>query len=352
MNQNLDKKIAIIIPAYNVEKYIRECLNSVINQTYKNIEIIVVNDGSNDATLQIIKEIAKQDSRIKVIEQENQGVAEARNNALKNIDSEYVLFLDSDDWLDSDTCEETLKVALQEKADIVMFGYVREYDDNSLTKAGFDDEKIIYKGEEVKAKLHRRLFGPLNEELKYPEKLNVLAPVCMKLYKTEVLKDLSFVDINELGLCEDGYFNIFAFEKANTAVFIKKYFYHYRKIIAEGSLTQKKDNQIFEKTKKFYNQLIKLVNEKKYSQEYKKASENRLAISLIENVITIVNSRNEVYKSIKRILNDKEYKGACSNLEIKCMPIHWKVFFLCAKLKFTFGVYMLSKIIVKLIDKK
>ena len=101
MKQNLNNKVSIIVPAYNVEKYIAECLESLINQTYKNIEIIVVNDGSKDNTLDIINYYARIDNRIKVINQENQGVSAARNIALKNVSSDFVMFVDSDDYIHS-----------------------------------------------------------------------------------------------------------------------------------------------------------------------------------------------------------------------------------------------------------
>ena len=140
---NEDYKISIIVPAYNVQKYIKQCLESIINQTYKNLEIIVVNDGSKDKTLDIIESIAKDDPRIIVINQENQGVSATRNNALKGVDGDFVMFVDSDDWLDLDTCEVLIKEAVEENADIVMCGYVREYENTSLPKASFDEDKII-----------------------------------------------------------------------------------------------------------------------------------------------------------------------------------------------------------------
>ena len=352
MNQSLNKKIAVIVPAYNVQKYIGQCLESLVNQTYENIEILVINDGSTDDTLKIINEFAAKDKRITIISQENKGVSAARNLAIQQVEADYIMFLDSDDWLELETCEETLKEAGENDADIVMFGYIREYEKNSLKKATFEEEKILFKDEEVQKKLHRRIFGPLEKELESPEKLNVLTPVCMKLYKAEVIKGLNFVDIKDIGICEDGYFNISAFENSKRVVFLKKHFYHYRKIIANGSLTQKKDSKIFDKTKMFYNILSEKIKEKHFPEEYNKALDNRLVLSLIENSITLINSRNEVYKNLKNILNDVDYKKAISNLELKYFPIHWKAFFFFAKIRFVFGVYFLANLMVKLIDKK
>ena len=180
-----EELLSVIVPIYNEEKFLPECLNSIVNQTYKNLEIIVVNDGSKDKTLDIIESIAKDDPRIIVINQENQGVSAARNNALKGVDGDFVMFVDSDDWLDLDTCEVLIKEAVKENADIVMCGYVREYKEKSMPKAMFDEQRIIFKNEEVKDKLYRRIFGPLGNELSTPEKLNAITTIWGKLYMTK-----------------------------------------------------------------------------------------------------------------------------------------------------------------------
>lgn len=345
-------QISIIVPAYNVEKYIEQCLTSVINQTYKNLEIIVVNDGSKDKTGEIIEKLARRDKRIVYINQENKGVAEARNTALQKVTSEFVMFVDSDDWIDLETCEVAMNELISENADVVMFGYVREYSSKSLPKAMFDENKIIFEGEDVKNKLHRRFFGPIGEELKTPEKLNANAPILEKLYRTSILKDIKFVSLHELGLCEDGYFNISVFKNVKKAVFIKKHFYHYRKVINGGSLTQNKDCDIFEKEKMFYNKLDEIIENENLPDEYKIALDNRMAISLIESGIMIVNSNCNVYENIRKILKSKEYKNACESLTLEYFPLHWKVFFGLAKAKCVFGVLVLLKIILKLIDKR
>lgn len=345
-------KISVIIPAYNVEDYIEQCLRSVMNQTYKNLEIIVVNDGSKDNTADIIKKLADEDKRIVFIDQENQGVSASRNNALSKIDSDFVMFLDSDDWLDLDACEYLMQEAIKENADCVMFGYVREYGDNSLTKSAFDEDRLIFEGQEVKEKLHRRLFGPIGEELASPEKLNAISTIWGKLYKSEFVKNVEFVSLQELGLCEDGYFNINVFKKLNKVVFVRKYFYHYRKIVGGVSLTQRKDSNIFEKEKKFYSRLNEIIEKQKLTDDYKIAIDNRFALSLIEVGISIFNSKSNVYKNIKNVLHSNEYRGACQNLELKYFPIHWKLFFGFAKIKFTFGVYFLLKVIVLMMNKK
>ena len=98
-------KISVIVPVYNVEQYLPQCLDSIINQTYKNLEIICVDDGSPDNSGKILDEYAKKDKRIKVIHQENQGVSVARNTGLDNATGKYIGFVDPDDWIEADYYE-------------------------------------------------------------------------------------------------------------------------------------------------------------------------------------------------------------------------------------------------------
>jgi len=114
-------KVTIVIPVYNVEKYLRECLDSVVNQTYKNIEIICVDDGSTDTSFEILKEYAGRDNRLVIVQQQNQGAAVARNYGLMLATGGYVLFLDSDDIFHLELVEKTLFKAQQFDADIVVY---------------------------------------------------------------------------------------------------------------------------------------------------------------------------------------------------------------------------------------
>ena len=111
MNNNIS--ISIVVPVYNVEKYLRQCLDSIINQTFKDFECICVNDGSTDKSLSILQEYANKDNRIKIIPQKNIGLAGARNTALSVASGKYVLFVDSDDYIDINLCEALYKDAIE-----------------------------------------------------------------------------------------------------------------------------------------------------------------------------------------------------------------------------------------------
>lgn len=134
--------ISIIIPVYGVEKYIAQCLESVINQTYNNLEIIVVNDGTKDKSAEIAKEYAAKDSRIKVYDFKNGGLSVARNRGLEIATGEYISYLDSDDWLDTKMYETLLETAMKNEADMVKCGII-ETNGAAEEKITFSDVKII-----------------------------------------------------------------------------------------------------------------------------------------------------------------------------------------------------------------
>ena len=119
--------ISVIVPVYNVEPYLRQCLDSIVNQTYPNIEILIVDDGSPDRCGEICDEYAEKDSRIIVIHQENAGLSAARNAALDIARGEYIMFVDSDDWVEPIFCEKALEMALEYQVEIAIFGYYSVY---------------------------------------------------------------------------------------------------------------------------------------------------------------------------------------------------------------------------------
>lgn len=123
------EKISIIVPVYNTDKYLKKCLDSLINQTYNNLEIICIDDGSLDQSPEILDAYARQDKRIKVIHQQNGGAAKARNTGLDAATGAWITFTDSDDWMEPDLYEKLLSFGHEYPADILSFGYYIDYSD-------------------------------------------------------------------------------------------------------------------------------------------------------------------------------------------------------------------------------
>ena len=204
-------KISIIVPIYNSEEYLKECLNSLVNQTFKDIEIICVNDGSTDNSLEIVKHFAEKDSRIKVINQENKGQSAARNAGLKIASGEWITFIDSDDYIDLNTYERALTVS---NVDVICFG-IEVYGDNLYATRQADNEyyKIKYKS-----------LVHLNNKIR----LNTDVSVCDKLFKKEIIDNYG-IRFPEGIHFEDAEFYWKYILCCKSANYIDEYFYHYRR---------------------------------------------------------------------------------------------------------------------------
>jgi glycosyltransferase EpsH len=273
-------KISIIVPVYNVEKYLKQCLDSLVHQTFKNIEIICINDGSSDSSSKILNEYEIRCDRIIVINQVNYGVSVARNTGLDIARGEYLMFVDSDDWIDLDMCSVMYNIAQKYDADIVLSTYVREYENTSLPKHLFDGELIVFGQQEIKFNLHRRLFGLIGKELSKPEDGDSIVSAPLLLYKSKNISAIRFLDIKEIGTFEDGLFEIQAFAKCNKFVYIDRPFYHYRKTNSDSITTKYKD-ELIEKWQNLFDIMFEYIKTNYNEPVYYEALNNRIVISMI-----------------------------------------------------------------------
>ncbi len=182
----MKKKVSIIIPVYNVEKYICRCLESVINQDYKNLEIIIVNDGTQDNSYEICNKYAKLDKRIKLINQKNGGLSDARNTGVKMATGRYLAFLDSDDYVDKDTYSTLVNLMEQNNADISKINYRKiKIKDNVYTEY---EEKKSYNNNDNSVKIYNKEDALKEILLDY----KIQNYVWDKLYKKELFDDVQF----------------------------------------------------------------------------------------------------------------------------------------------------------------
>lgn len=203
-------KFSIIIPIYNVEKYLSKCLDSIINQTYDNIEIICINDGSTDNSLQILEKYAINDSRIKIINQENSGVSVARNVGIDNATGDYILFVDADDWIDLDTCKDINKELTNQHIDIITFNH------NIVTKTTTRPSKAIA--------INKFVF-------------------CAACYKADIIKNNNIKFPENIKFSEDHFFKYKFLYHAKDIKYIDKYLYFYN-LTNENSATKNYEKNI------------------------------------------------------------------------------------------------------------
>ena len=222
----MNEKITVIVPVYNVEHYLDKCLDSLINQTYKNLEIIVINDGSTDNSGIICQEYAQKDNRIIYIEKENGGLSDARNVGLDKMTGSYVTFIDSDDWVESDYVEVLYNKLIEYQADIAIGNY---YSYN-------EDEAMYYfniNGESYYEKLYDNISIFENLYDSKQMKSFSLISACGKLYKAKLFDDIRF-DKGKLG--EDGYINQKLYLLVQKVIYINQGLYAYRQ--RSGSITK------------------------------------------------------------------------------------------------------------------
>lgn len=223
-------KVSVIIPVYNAETYLPQCIESLINQTLKECEFIFINDGSTDKSKQIIEEYRQKDNRIKQLNQANGGVSSARNAGLKIAHGKYIGFVDADDYVEADMYESLYTAAIQSEVDIVFSNFESE----------IDGHKVITKYHFPVSQLLDRNY--IETEIKpYFLKSEDLNTVCNKIYISEIIQkhDLSFPQ--KLSLGEDGYFNMEFFCFSQNALYLDYTGYKYREV--QGSATRNLDKK-------------------------------------------------------------------------------------------------------------
>lgn len=213
-------KVSVIIPVYNAQEYISKCLDSVINQTLTDIEIICVNDGSKDDSEKIIKEYMIKDNRIKLISQENQGVSQARNNALKIASGEYISFVDADDWLEPFALQHAF-CAIGE-SDVLIFGGNNIVNDKFYSKINI-------------GLIDNYLLKPVHTDF-----LALNTVIWDKLFKTKFLKENNFNFPTQLKVSEDGIFCLLLYFAGAKYAFLSECLYNHNSEIV-NSLTNRPD---------------------------------------------------------------------------------------------------------------
>lgn len=308
-------KVSVIIPVYNVEKYLKKCLDSIICQTLNDIEIICVNDGSTDASLSILEEYAKNDQRIKVISQKNQGVSVARNTGIENSSADYIMFVDSDDSIAPETCEQSLQKIIEENADICCFG-INENREGTITQRDWELKYLnLYE----------------NSELNTEGKKAFIMNACGKLFKKDFLIDYKIFFPVGIKTGEDTIFNLSCLFNDAKYTLLNKFFYNYlvtRKDSATNSLKNAILNDIegykyFLNTELFQNAsdsmkiiaLEKFIGQLRYY--YYKTNKHRLRYST-----QIVEFRGYLFKKISKKLLKK-----VSNIKFISTKIFLKLFF-------------------------
>lgn len=296
-------KISIVIPIYNAEDHLQRCVDSVLNQTEKNIEIILVDDGSKDNSIEICKNYLNQDKRVQLIHQENSGVSAARNRGIEQACGEYIGFIDSDDWIEPNMYECLLREANQASADIVICDARTVYEDGKIqadTITQLSGNQILQKSEftpslllEMAGSAWRCIYKNHRYNDKLQKQKTILFPLGVKF-------------------SEDRIFNLYAFGQANKICYIKKAFYN--RYMNEKSTVHRFHQDYFEACKKSMDGIEQAI---RYAWEDNNELQKVYLSQFITGAIGAICNYYYKTSTLRAAERKKMVKGLCEDSQLR-----------------------------------
>ena len=325
----MSHKLSVIIPVYNSENYIDRCISSIMNQSYPDLEIIIVDDGSTDKSLEICKKYAEVDSRITCIHQDNYGVSAARNNGLDHATGEYVTFVDSDDYIDEDMYESMLKVANEYKADVVLCDCKKEFGNHSLIYS-HPVREGYYDREDLENEYFDHLI--MMENVEYPATISNW----LMIIKNRNIPRYA-IGIN---YSEDLLFGAQVLYNSNSFYYMKGYaFYHYD-CTNTNSVTHVVHEDKWDNYKALYNETKRYFTNKRFDEQI-----NKMLLFFVYNTLNEYKSLD--YKTRKKktlvILNEPIVRRVFKMLKISRLPISLKLKIRTLMYKYQIGIEFLLR---------
>ena len=319
-------KVSVVVPVYNVEKYLKRCLDSIFNQTYKNIEIILVNDGSKDNSRDICEEYEKNFDNIVLINQENGGLSAARNTGLKYVKGEAVTFVDSDDWLELDAIEYYVDSMKKYDVDMVVTNNIRtkDYQENILQPNNIKEEVL---SQEDYAKKFFKIDGNSIEYYAWS-----------KLYKREIMEDVEF----PVGLFAEDVLGTFRYMKNAQSIFYSnKITYNY--FINDNGLTAKFGDKDFD-LEKIWDTIIEESEgyENKNFLKYAVINRKRIDFNLLCRIALAENKEENIEKYSRKITELLKSIKENKQLLLEYLPFSRRVILILFILNYSLGSKVLN----------
>lgn len=338
---NFNELISIIVPVYNVEQYLDKCIESIVNQKYSNIEIILIDDGSKDSSTQMCDLWAKKDSRIKVVHKKNEGVSMARNDGLNLSTGKWVTFVDADDWIEENYINSLYANA--DKLTDMVIGRTIAVKNNIELYDGYRGHKIENFTGENKERLFESIFNDNIKNMKYPH----ISTCSAKLIRKDIIVKNKLSYNTKLKYYEDALFNIETICLSRNVKVIDKVIYKYR--LNVNSSTHSFDDNTLLYYKQVYLELNKLS--KKYNLNFKKYND----IFRIKNLDSILinylrNTKQKFCKKIEFISKLKEnkiYSSAIKKVKISELTKRRKVLVALYRIRLYIIIYLFYNYIIK-----
>lgn len=334
--------ISVIVPVYNVEQYLDRCIDSIRNQTHKNLEIILVDDGSPDQSPQMCDAFSLEDSRIRVIHKENEGLGNARNSGLEIANGDYVTFVDSDDWISADHLQNLYCIAREHNADAVIGSNTRVRSDGTVLPRKRPSEETLFVGEEIVNNLILTLIGAAPDSRK---DLQIESSSCMCLYRMDCIRKHSLRFLSErIVVGEDLFFNLDFYAQAERVVMVNELGYFYFENL--NSITSKYDPKRTERTIRFYHALSEWIEHHTLTERVGHRLERTYLLKIrvaIRNIVCSELPFDKKLGEIRTILNHEITKKILTDYPIETLAPGLRVLAILMRLRSVFGVYCLMK---------
>lgn len=304
--------VSVIIPVYNAEQYLKECVDSVVSQTYENLDIVLVDDGSTDHSPKMCDKYHRNDERFQVIHKENGGLVSAWKAGVRKAKGEYVVFLDSDDWIDLFMIEDMVKHSTDKEKEIVCGNYIIEKENQSVSvKQAL--EPGVYDRKRMEKKIFPYLLGKENRIIHYSR--------CMKLIsKKLILDNLHFCD-DSLTMGEDAGIMLPVLWDAEYIVVMEDaFYYHYR--LVDVSMVHKYNAGMYEKVELLYENLKRSIEKKDLDAEQKASFLENLKKEYIFLLFFVLKNelrgpRENHVKRIQEIMEEADRKTGIKNVTVE-----------------------------------
>lgn len=330
---------SIIVPIYKVEKFLPKCIESILSQTLKNLELILVNDGSPDNCPEICDEYAKKDDRIKVINKENGGLVSARKAGLEAASGEYICFVDGDDFICRDMLETYDRFITKEKCDAICAGYSKYFNENYCVKV----KQNVATGFYDKNKLINCIY-PIMLSSSYFYNFGVMPSLVTKCFKRKILFDAYKNMPDNITLGEDAAVSYPSLLQSDTVCFIDYSGYMYRQNL--NSMTHTYDKDLYEKVKNLI-LYLKSIPKKMNWQAENQINEYAIFILILAKNNELKYNKLDGYREKKykmnRYLKDPLFEKILENIKLK--GIKNKCLLFCFKNKFILPIYLYEKIV-------
>lgn len=339
-------RISIVVPVYNVEQYLEKCLQSIVNQTMNDIEILIIDDGSPDESYKIYDRFALNDSRIRIIKKQNAGVSEARNTGIENATGDFIMFADSDDWMELNCCEEMNKEQLRTDADMILADVYVVTNGKSEYYHIFEKPFVTEDLQFIKQYQKTCIGYSYNPLPAGKWKTPGMGSPWNKLFSMKIIRENNLrFDPYVKGIYDDNLFTLHYLMHVKKLAYIQVPVYDFR--LVQGSLTQSYkantldiNNRIFERINDFIDEMDErdFFEEAFYVYVIRRLSKSLNVYFFAENNRDSLNSKCKKYTMT---ISEDPYRKAIKNVKLNKLLFNHKIVCLLSKMKASYLIYII-----------